>query len=281
MALTEQDNISIAEICVYSPALLVAIFLCVRHGFGRSSGWFYLIIFSLARLIGSAMQLATISQPNNLNLYIGAAVLANVGLSPLILVELGLLSRAITSIRKSVQTFVNERMLRLVQLVVIVGLILTSVGGSQAGTDYANTGVYTVPELSKVGMGLYIAGFGLTVLAALQVAMQISHAEAGERRLSLAVGLALPFILVRLIYAALSVFSQDPKFNQVAGDVNIKLGMSIVMEMIAVAIIQGFGLTLNKIPKEQRGLPSAQRTKHNHNQYEMSSMAETGSSARQ
>ncbi|KAF3003265.1 hypothetical protein E8E14_003351 [Neopestalotiopsis sp. 37M] len=277
MTLSERNNVSIAEIAVYVPALFIAIFLCIRHGFGRSSGWFYLIIFSLARIIGPSMQLATISQPDNISLYIGAAVLSNVGLSPLILIELGLLSRALTSIRKSVQTTVNEKMVRLVQLVVLVGLILTSVGGSQAGSNYADTGIYTMPDLSKAGLGLMIAGFVLTVLAAVQVFLQISHAELGEKRLALAVGLSLPFVLIRLAYSAATVYSDNPKFNQLTGDISIQIGMAVVMEMIAIAILEGFGLTLNKIEKvadtQSRGKLFGSRNRGS-NSYEMSERME-------
>lgn len=251
MALTEQNGISIADICVYIPALVIAVLLCIRHGFGRSSGWLYLIIFSLARIVGASLQLATISDPTNTSLYIGFATLANVGLSPLILVQLGLLSRTLTGIRKNVQTFVNERILRLIQVLVVVGLILSAVGGSQAGTSYGETGVYTISTLSKAGMGLMIAGFVLTVLVALQVAMQISHADPGEKRLSLAVGLSLPFVLVRLAYAAASVFGNSTKYSVFNGDVNIQIGMATIMEMIVVAIVEGFGLTLKKIDQHR------------------------------
>lgn len=275
MALTESNQVSIAELAIYLPALFIAIFLCVRHGFGRSSGWLYLIIFSLARIIGPSMQLATISQPRNYSLYIGAATLQSIGLSPLILVELGLLSRALSSIRKSVQTRVNENMLRVVQIVVLVGLILTSVGGSQAGSNFADTGVYTPSNLSQIGIGLMIAGFVLTVLAAAQVALQISHAEPGEKRLALAVGLSLPFVLVRLAYAAATVYSGNPKFNQLTGDVSVQIGMSVVMEMIAVAILEGFGLTLKKIPKVEKNKSQGS------NQYEMSDRAERANGAHQ
>lgn len=281
MALTEKSGISVAEICVYSPSLIIAVFLCVRHGFGRSSGWLYLIIFSLARLIGASLQLATISDPTNISLYIGSATLNNVGLSPLILIQLGLLSRALTSIRKTVNTFVNERMIRLVQLLVLVGLILTSVGGSQSGTTYGETGVYTISTLSKAGMGLMIAGFCLTVSAAIQVAMQISHAEAGEKRLSLAVGLSLPFILIRLAYASASVFANNAKFSVFSGDINIQLGMAVIMEMIVVAIVEGFGLTLKKIPKYQGVDTGAKDGSRSSDQYEMGSHQESGAGARQ
>jgi hypothetical protein len=52
MGLTYRNGVSIAEIIVYVPSLAIAIFLSVRHGFARSSGWMFLIVFCLARLIG-------------------------------------------------------------------------------------------------------------------------------------------------------------------------------------------------------------------------------------
>src|ERR1700753_2608381 len=42
MGLTYRNGVSIAEIIVYVPSLAIAIFLCVRHGFARSSGWMFL-----------------------------------------------------------------------------------------------------------------------------------------------------------------------------------------------------------------------------------------------
>jgi hypothetical protein len=52
MGLNYRNGVSIAEIVVYVPSLAIAIFLSVRHGFARSSGWMFLIVFCLARLIG-------------------------------------------------------------------------------------------------------------------------------------------------------------------------------------------------------------------------------------
>ncbi|ORY63533.1 uncharacterized protein BCR38DRAFT_458644 [Pseudomassariella vexata] len=225
MPLTEQNNISIAEICFYTLSLFLAIWLSTRHGFGRSAGWFYLIMFSLARIIGASLQLATISQPRNISLYIGAATLANVGLSPLILAQLGLIGRALASIRKSHATFLDEKKLRLVQTIVVVGLILGAVGGNKAASTYGETGTYEAPGESKAGIGLMIAGYILLLLATIVIALQI-----------------------RLVYAAISTFANNSKFNQLSGNFNIQLGMAIVMEMIVVAIVEGIGLTLKQMP---------------------------------
>ncbi|KAI0881856.1 uncharacterized protein GGS22DRAFT_170914 [Annulohypoxylon maeteangense] len=244
MALTEHNNISIAQIVIYVPALFIAVWLSFKHGFGRSAGWLYLIIFSLARIIGAAMQLATISDPNNISLIIGAATLQNVGVSPLIMLQLGLLGRALASIRKSTTSFVTTQRLRLVQVLALVGLILAIVGGSQS---YTSTG-YKVSNLSQAGTGVTIAAYVLLVIATVAVAMQLSYIEEGEKRLVLAVGLSLPFILVRLAYSGESVFGNNPDFSPLTANVDIYLGMAVVMEMVVIVIVEAIGMTLHKIP---------------------------------
>jgi hypothetical protein len=76
------------------------------------------------------MQLATITHPTDAGLYEGSAILNNVGFSPLLLAALGLFSRLLSSINKTHNTFVQPRMLKLIEILVLVGLILGIVGGS-------------------------------------------------------------------------------------------------------------------------------------------------------
>jgi hypothetical protein len=77
-----REGVAIGELVCYVPALSIAILLAVRHGFGRSSGWFFLIMLSLARIIGAAMQIAIASNPTSISLYTGSAILTNTGFSP-------------------------------------------------------------------------------------------------------------------------------------------------------------------------------------------------------
>ncbi|KAI1374588.1 hypothetical protein F4677DRAFT_425520 [Hypoxylon crocopeplum] len=251
MALTERDNISIAQIVIFVPSLCIALWLAIRHGFGRNSGWLYMILFSLARIIGAALQLATISDPTNISLHIGAMTLQSIGLSPLIMVQLALLGRALGSIRRTTTALVTEQRMRLIHLVALVGLILGAVGGSQSGQSVGQTGTYTVSGISQAGIGLMIAAFGLLAISTAVVAMQLSAVETGEKRLVLAVGLSLPFTLIRLAYSAESVFGHNPDFNQLTGNVNIQLGMAVIMEIIVVAIVESIGVTLQKVPKNR------------------------------
>lgn len=88
-----RQGLSILEMIVYIPALFMALFMGFRHGFGRQAGWYFFILFSLARLIGNGCYLGTINNPNNINLYIAYAVCNAIGLSPLLMGLLAGLAR--------------------------------------------------------------------------------------------------------------------------------------------------------------------------------------------
>ncbi|KAI0473759.1 hypothetical protein GGR56DRAFT_648839 [Xylariaceae sp. FL0804] len=252
MALTEQNGISIAEIIYYVPAGAIGVFLAVRHGFGRNAGWLYLVILSLMRIVGASLELATISQPKNTGLYIGAGTLQSVGLSPLVLVTVALVNRLLAGIKRTNgKAILDPRILRLVQIVVVVGLILSIRGGTDAGSDFADTGMYKTNTLIHIGVALTIVAYVLLVLATLITAANYGSVEDGEKRLLIAVGLSLPFILVRIAYSAETAYGTNPDFNTLTGNPSITLGMAIIMEMIVVAIVESFGLTLKKVPKEQ------------------------------
>lgn len=94
MSIDYRHGISILEIIVYSPTLFVALWMAFHHGFKKSSGWYFFVVFCLARIIGAACYLATIAAPSNVNLYITWAVCTSLGISPLLLASCGLLSRA-------------------------------------------------------------------------------------------------------------------------------------------------------------------------------------------
>jgi len=92
MGFDKQAGISVLELLLYIPSLIVAAVVCKRHGFGRSSGWVFTLILCLVRIIGACCQLATISSSSD-GLIEVVLILESVGLSPLLLATLGLLSR--------------------------------------------------------------------------------------------------------------------------------------------------------------------------------------------
>ena len=92
MKFNSRGGVSIFELVVYFPALAVAAVVCGRHGFGRSAGWVFTLILCLVRLVGACCQLATYHSETK-GLIEAVLIVDSVGISPLLLATLGILSR--------------------------------------------------------------------------------------------------------------------------------------------------------------------------------------------
>jgi hypothetical protein len=88
-----RGKISIFELLVYALCVPIAIWLTIRHGIRRSTGWIYVIIFAQVRAGGAISQLLSESNPSNTSLYTAEAILQSLGLNPLLFIALGILSR--------------------------------------------------------------------------------------------------------------------------------------------------------------------------------------------
>ena len=90
--LTERGKLAIAELVFYIPALFLAIIVTIRHGFSKQSGWVYLVLLALIRIVGSILQLVVMNHAS-VGLVVAAVILSGIGLSPLLFAMLGLLQR--------------------------------------------------------------------------------------------------------------------------------------------------------------------------------------------
>ena len=140
---------------------------------------------------------------------------------------------SVDSVNRNSSTVLHVMHFRAVQLIITLGLILSIVGGT---SSISSTGVYTTQTSSKVGIALFIVAYVALVLMTVLTTLNLSSAESGEKRLDFAVILALPFILVRLAYSALAVFSHHHEFKLIGGSVAIMAVMSVLMEFIVVFI---------------------------------------------
>lgn len=89
---TYGDAIAIWMLIYYTVSLVGSIFVSSHHGFGKNSGWIYLAIFCTIRVINASAQIATITS-NSSTAQTVAVITGFIGLSPLLLTTLGLLSR--------------------------------------------------------------------------------------------------------------------------------------------------------------------------------------------
>ncbi|KAF3032074.1 hypothetical protein E8E12_001196 [Didymella heteroderae] len=245
-----RDTVALIELIFYSPCLLLSAFVCFRHGFSRSSGWFYTLVLSLIRIIGGICQFVSHTD-QSAGLLQTILILDSVGLAPLLLATLGLLSRFVDFVNTKSTPKFTTRHFRLLQLPLLVATILAIAGGTNISVD--SNGTYEIPTTSKIGVILYLVGFTGIVLMLIMSLPQTSVIPIKERRVPIAIAIALPFITVRLIYSVLSVFIHDHLFSVATGDTAVRLGMAIVEEIAVVGIYVLLGLFVDKLDVFTKG----------------------------
>lgn len=152
---------------------------------------------------------------------------------------------------KKTSPLITVRHFRLIQLVIAVGTILAIVGATQGNKG---TSAPTSPAVeSEVAVVLYAVSFAAVALVLLLEAPSISLVPEAERIIVPAVGLALPFIAVRVLYSLLLVFVHSGVFARTGGPVSVRVGMSVVEEFVVVAIYLFLGFRLPKLDKSEHG----------------------------
>jgi hypothetical protein len=127
------------------------------------------------------------------------------------------------------------------QLGITVGLILSIVGGT---SSVSSSGGYDARETSKAGVILYIVCYIAIGATTLLTLIDSCYLTTEESRIAWAVVIAMPLILVRLIYSLLVTFDHSNQFNLLSGSALIHALMAVLEEMIIVLIYLGIGWTL-------------------------------------
>jgi hypothetical protein len=154
----------------------------------------------------------------------------------------------------------NAIQFRLLQLLITVGLVLCIVGGT---SSTSSAGVYQPQTITKVGVVLYLVAFIALGLIAVVITYKLSNAPSDDKRLVWAVIIALPFILVRLIYSLISVFSHNRHFNLITGSVVIHVVMAVLEEMAVVFIYLVIGWKIDILTPTNRGPITSRPWKRN------------------
>lgn len=239
---TASTVIAIISLIFYVPTLLLALYICTKHTFTRSSGWLYTLILCIIRIISSILQIVSYTNPSK-GLLQTAIILDSVGISPLLLATLGILSRFVDLANTKASPTFKTRHFRIIQVVITVGLVLAITGGTGMQTGQQTQ----MPASSKSAAVLYVVGF-VAILFVLLVSVPRRHlVPRRERNVPIAIFVAVPFIAVRLLYTVLSVFVHDHLFNIVTGSVAVRVGMATVEEFVVVGIYVFLGMRLKKL----------------------------------
>lgn len=157
---------------------------------------------------------------------------------------------SVDSINETSSTMFKSIHFRLLQLLITLGLILSIVGGT---SSISSTGVYTVQTTSEAGAVLYLVAYLALCLVTAFTVLSVSSVRYGDNRIVWAVVIAMPLILIRLIYTLLTVFHHDHLFNIVSGSVTVLVLMDVLEEILVVAIYLFIGWKTEAAPKTARG----------------------------
>ncbi|KAH8664359.1 hypothetical protein BX600DRAFT_436909 [Xylariales sp. PMI_506] len=258
MALGSSGILSVIELIFYIPCIIGSFIICRRHGFTRSSGWIYTFILCFVRIVGSICYLASLSNPSA-NLLEAALIMEFVGISPLLFATLGLLSRFVdwTNTSASSPGLLNVKFFRLLQLLIMLGMILSIAGGTSAfssSSDSSSGSATAAPGTeSQAGVILYCVAFAAIILVLVISLPKMAGVPAGERMLAIAVAIASPLIAVRILYSVLTVFVHDSTFNSLDGSVVVKAFMDVVEEFLVVVLYILLGFRLDHLRQDQQG----------------------------
>ncbi|KAK1980412.1 hypothetical protein LZ30DRAFT_723426 [Colletotrichum cereale] len=248
--ITVGDGLAIWQLIFYTITLVLSLWVSAKHGFLKSSGWIFLAIFSILRIISNSSQIATITA-NSETAVIISIITGLLGLSPLLLAALGILSRVYYSILESPwNTIFSLVILRIVQVPAAIALILCIVGATSIDNPSEINDQVTV----QAGIVLYLVVLILILLLVVGANFGMRTTEQGEARLLRVVVMSLPFLFIRIVYSLVGTFGKNEDFsvgNSSTKSALINLFMVRVEEMAVVAIYLWGGLLQRPVPRNE------------------------------
>jgi hypothetical protein len=148
-------------------------------------------------------------------------------------------------------------------MLTLAGLILFIIGATSNTTP---EGLTQINSKTKIGMDIFIVSFLLLCLLLLVLATRRHQIEDGEHRLLGAVAISMPLLLVRLIYSILVIYVHSSTWNQLTGNVTAMLIMSVLTELVIVAIYLGTGMTLHTHLTDVQYDPRIPMTDYDHDE---------------
>ncbi|UKZ68487.1 uncharacterized protein TrAtP1_009520 [Trichoderma atroviride] len=246
MTLDSHGKLAVVEVIIYVPIGLFCVYNNIRHGFRRDVGWIYLTIFSIIKIAGSVMTIQ-IENGTNTSMATTATILNTVALSPLLNASLCFLNVGLDKAHSFARHVTKA--LKLVHILIIAGLILSITGGisrTKTAQDSLDAGARELQLASIVFAVVWV----LVAIACLMYIKNLHYVQSAAKKLVLSVAMALPFLLVRIVYSALNAINLDTssshghtmKFNPVLGSWRLYLVLGLATEFAVVALYTVTGI---------------------------------------
>ncbi|KAK8030175.1 hypothetical protein PG993_011466 [Apiospora rasikravindrae] len=255
------DALSTATLAIYAVLDIPVFFCLVRHGKAGLVGWVYLLAFCTLRIVGGAMAMDRNSSSNSSS---SASLIANIGLSPLLLAASGILHegrryRAAAGDNKKTEWLLDLAF----HAIVAPGVALLAAGAS--GLQRANTATSSKTDLVLVSVGIALlaaAWVGLWIWTAFSFLpssvflgrrqprknAMIDNAGAAATvhgdgtKLLWGVAAALPFIGVRVLCSLVALMTRRAYLNPSTGALSIRVVVVFLPELVACPVLIAAGV---------------------------------------
>lgn len=135
-----------------------------------------------------------------------------------------------------------SRAIHLLHIICIVALILSIVGGTQISSPNQSKSE-TGATLLKTGGIIFLVLYIVHILLVFLSMLDLSDIPQAQKNLFVALLIATPALGVRVLYGLMVNFAAgDEVFSFTNGNVFVKLGMAIIMEILIVIIYTAAGL---------------------------------------
>ncbi|KAM3543328.1 hypothetical protein BM221_003403 [Beauveria bassiana] len=222
---TYRDGIAVLQLIAFIPCLFFATVLCFKQGIRAVSAcWRFLLVLGLLRVIAAICQLLLMTHSDR-GIVVTKLTCDLLGIAPLTLAAVGLLRRVnatVLSVPKHVFLFVD--------VVSLAGLGV-GIGGAVQAVDNN-----TIPSLLKIALALFVACLGLMFCILGWLTASVNILPRNEKITLYSIYVCGPLLIVRMVYACIGDFGNDPRFSIFNGDPTIFLCMSVLEEIFLMII---------------------------------------------
>jgi len=249
-------QLAIAELVIYLLILPVAHYLLFKHGRHGLEGWFFLITFSLLRIVAAGLQIDNWEkEKKGKPVSSTASIINSVGISALLLSCSGLIHEASTY-EYNHQRKTGWIIMLIMHMTIAGGIAIAAVGGSKLFTATNSNDQSTDKDLLIAGYFIILAAmigefiYAFYTLTQLKRNASNSSAVRSARILIFGVFAALSIILARVIYSIVYGFTLKPSLSPFNGSLAVKVVLITLVQLLAALCIITAGLITRHIKHE-------------------------------
>ncbi|CAG9953072.1 unnamed protein product [Clonostachys rosea f. rosea IK726] len=225
------DQLSIAQLAIHATLSVPTFYILWKHGVTGLLGWGYLLVFFSLRIVGCAMALSGNTS---------AAIISNIGLSPILLATGGILHEAQVYLHPELNRKLEWLKVILYHIQVTGGVALLAVGASRLQNSPHPTAGDR--NMAKAGMGILTSAWTVLAIWIIFSCRPFSRFSRLEmdigNMLLISTLVSIPILGIRVIYSLVSLVSTK------AGDPSmaVRVVCTSLPEMIPAIIFCVVGL---------------------------------------